>query len=123
MPDRSCLDSCPLVSLTSALLADFWEKQTGSVIRRCCVVGCGKSEPSNVIYGGHVWLANGGRFKDNAGRFPPHCFIAPVCSEHNNASRYNYPNTLTLKAGSKVLRISAHLCYDYRASDEEVSSY
>ena len=87
---------------------DLWSKTCqSSTTPLCCVADAGCSGNKVATVGGHVWL------KAEDGLFDmEHCYIAPLCSSHNNDKKYDYPKGFMLRKLSWLMQIVPHACYD-----------
>ena len=87
----------------------WWARKTqnGAHMAVCLVAGCSRKP----LCGGHLWLWGDGMRSVNMGS----CYIAPLCSYHNNCRSFTFPHTsFKTKEGTWVMRIAPHKCYrDY----------
>ena len=69
---------------------------------KCCALDC--NDPATG--GGHVWLwGKDGRVDRQ------YCYIAGVCSRHNNHSKFDWPLFFETKAGTHLMRMLPHVRY------------
>ena len=72
----------------------FWIKHSGRKWPpRCRILGC--SEPATV--GAHVYV-----------KYSQQIFILPTCQECNRDPDQEYPNYISVKANTKVVRVKRH---------------
>lgn len=80
----------------------FWAEQTqrDSRLQECAAVGCTHSESKgDTMVGGHVWVEG----QQGVG----HCYIVPICHDHNTKRKYDFPHWFAAKPDATMVRITA----------------
>jgi hypothetical protein len=79
-----------------------WRKQTGQSNPVCATKGC---HNESELCGGHVWLQPPAGAAAAAASVVTHCYIVPLCANHNANPKFHYPSKLELKPGTWHVRL------------------